>query len=423
MLTDDGPPVRRRSLGLAAAAPATLIPKAALLFALCACSSPAGTQPRASRESQPRGRAPEKISPARDGALLSRRLLTLAPPAGPDVQRPAPHASPGHESIDLPFKGTSAPARVVLYRAIAPAHGIVFYGGHVSDDNRELVIQLLASRGYHVVVSDMLELYVVNAQLVAWARVTLGELPFACVDVHRCEPDRDAGAGSGAPAGSLTRPAAIVDDEIWPADPCHAGCAGAVPELVLVGRYPRGLLTVHDEGRVRCAEKRDRASAVVTGVTFRARRDLQPVGEFAIIEAFLAQHLGGRAESLDLAELRRAGLRVTYGLDHVTVLASHHDLELVPVVAAARATLAAGFTDLLGSVRGAVTSGCAGLGERLERLSVPATLARSCESDEFRVLASRFREEGAGVVTDAGCEDDFDAAAHLYETLLSPCEH
>ncbi len=47
MLTDDGGPVRRSALGLAAAAPATLIPKAALLFALNACSS----QPRARRES------------------------------------------------------------------------------------------------------------------------------------------------------------------------------------------------------------------------------------------------------------------------------------------------------------------------------------------------------------------------------------
>lgn len=370
--------------------------------------------------SDSKARAPELIRNAGDGTVISRRVLSLPEDARADAQRATAQATPGRETIELPFKG-DAPARVVLYRAAAPAHGVVFYGGLVSDENRELVIRLLASRGYHVVSSDMLELYVVNAELAAWATTTLGQLPIACVDVHRCQPDRDARDGSAATAAAPTRAAAIVDDEIWPADLCHVGCAGSAPELVLLQRHPRGLLTTHDELRARCAAKRERARAVVTGVTFRGTRDLEPVGKFAVLEAFLAQRLGGRAEPLDIAELRRAGLRVTYGLDQVTALAAYDDLELAPLDAASRAELTAGFAELLDSVRGAVTHGCPGLVERLERLPVPDTLVRYCDSDELRVLASRFHDDALGVVADAGCDDAAGEAAPS-DTLMSQCE-
>lgn len=394
-----------------------LTSKAAFLFALYACSSSTPSTPSANRASASKERAPELIRKAGDSTFISRRLLSLPE----SLRRDALRATPGRETIELPFKGTDAPARVVLYRAVAPAHGIVFYGGRTSDENRELVIGLLASRGYHVVSSDMLELYVVNADLAAWATMTLGQLPIACVDVHRCQLDRDPRVGSAAPAGAPKSAAAIVDDEIWPADLCHVGCAGPVPELVLVGREPRGPLSTHDNLRATCADKRERARAVVTGVTFRGKRDLEPVGQFAVIEAFLAQHLGGRAEPLDIAELRSAGLRVTYGLDQVAALAAHRDLELVQLDAAARAKLDSGFAELLTSVRGAVTTGCPGLVERLQRLPVPDILVRYCESDELRVLASRFHDEALGVIADAGCDDALDAAAPS-EMLISQCD-
>ncbi|HVK89721.1 MAG TPA: hypothetical protein VM513_36615 [Kofleriaceae bacterium] len=396
-----------------------MISKAALLFAVCACSSSSST-PSASGGVASTPRAPALIRNAGDGTLISRQLLSMQ--ASAEVQRAVEQATPARETIELPFKSTDAPARVVLYRAAAPAHGIVFYGGAISDKHRESIVRLLASRGYHVVLSDMLELYVVNAELAAWAMKALGELPIACVDVHRCKPDRDPRAGSAAPAGALPHAAAIVDDDVWPTDLCHAGCAGSAPELVLVGP-PGRLLTAHDEIRTRCAEKRERTSAVVTGVTFRGKPDLRDIGEFAVIEAFLAQHLGGRAESLDFAELRHAGLRVTNGLDHVTALADHHDLELAPLDEAARAELTSGFAELLGSVRGAVARGCPGLADRLEQLPVPETLVRYCQSDELQLLANRFQDDVLGAIVDAGCEEDaLDVAPCASEPLAARCE-
>lgn len=154
-------------------------------------------------------------------------------------------------------------------------------------------------------------------------------------------------------------------------------------------------------------------------MTFRGTRDLQPAGELAVIEAFLAQHLGGRAEPLDLAALRRAGLRVTYGLDQLTALAAYHDLELVPLDAEARATLASGFAELLGSVRSAVGRGCPGLADRLRQLPVPDALVRYCASDELRALANGFYDDAASAIADAGCDDD---PAYASEALMAACE-
>jgi hypothetical protein len=85
--------------------------KAALLFALCACSAPTPSAPSRARASTPR----------------------------------AP-ATPEPETIELPLASTGAPARVVLHRAVAPARGVVFYGGLVSDDHREHILQRLAPR-------------------------------------------------------------------------------------------------------------------------------------------------------------------------------------------------------------------------------------------------------------------------------------
>jgi hypothetical protein len=399
--------------------------KLALLSALGACSSPTSKPPPpnpipASDSTAP---TPDQIHEVGDGTVISRRLLALPEAKRADAARAVARATPAREIVELPFKSSDAPARVGVYRAAAPAHGIVFYGGAVSDDNREIIIQLLASRGYHVVVSDMLEPYVVNDDLATWTTMTLGSLPIACVNVHRCQLDVDSHAGSvtDAAAGAPPRLAAIVDDDIMPANLCHVGCAGPVPELVLFTSYPRGLVSTNDRLVASCAEKRERARAVVSGVTFRGNRALRDLATFEAIETFLAQHLGGRAEPVDIAELRRAAMRVTYGLDKLTALAGYKDLELAPLDEASRANIEAGIAELLASVRSAVSRGCPGLTDRLQRLPIPDTLTPYCQSDELRLLANRYHDDALAIVQDAGCDDALSNASP-FETLMDQCE-
>lgn len=328
-------------------------------------------------------------------------------------ERTGARATTKPESIDVPSLTGAEPTPVRLYPAASPAHGIVFYGGEFFDVlYREKLFRLLTSRGYHVVTgTDDQRLGAPSASLATWATSAIGKLPMACVSVDFCDFERElrtsAGASITVPPGVPKEPAAIVEDPTRGWVGVIDESSTRVPQLDVGVHYPRAeSLEDYDAYRAQLAESgehRERDLAPVVGVTFRGESTLQLVSQFAIIEAFLAQHLGGRTEPLDFAELRRAGLRVTYGLDKLAVLAPHRDLALVPLDQTARAELAAAFDELLAAVRTTASTGCPGLLERVEKLHTPASLVRYRESDEVLILSEQFRRNAVAATEAAGC--------------------
>jgi len=148
-----------------------------------------------------------------------------------------------------------------------------------------------------------------------------------------------------------------------------------------------------------------RSRAPVAGVAFLGSRvavDRELV-EFALIEGFLAQHLGGLMEPMPWKRLDAVGLRVIYGLDKLRFLVGHPELAPTRLNRTQRAELTRGVAAFGKAIRALPIKPCDELPARILHLAPPAVLLQYRYTDEVAVLLNKLTGELGDAAVAAGC--------------------
>lgn len=329
------------------------------------------------------------------GIDLQRGVVTELTP-------PPPPAPPSGELITLTqTDGTNVqPLRARLFDAIGQAHGVIFFAPPIGDERvAPTWIHLLTSRGYHVVAAadEDTSWFIIDDEQLTWARARFGGLPIACVGVAYGAWHHDDDAPPPGPAALVTFSG-------------MGGYAGPlprqteIPELAIGDQLATFMLDdlaqldANREAFFSPERKAIYAAAPVASVQVNSSDLILPydklVAEFALLEGYLGQQLGGRVEPMPWDTLTNAGVGIRLGADKLAFLAGHPELVRQSLDAAARAAVASAFATLLQAIGNAYAAGpCPELQTRIAAISLPSALTAYRNSDEFEVIRNGWREQ------------------------------
>jgi hypothetical protein len=229
------------------------------------------------------------------------------------------------------LKKLSDKSDVVYLEGTAPIHGVIY--NEMFQSNRDL--EFWASRGYHVILTGKLD-----EELAEQGKKRFGDLPFALL-------------GDVVQWPSL-RPAAVIHDSLSRIDTPHA--SKVAPTLTILSgpimeqewRPEGSLFSVSQLIREALLSSKDPSAQTVVvseegGSRFRRVK-------LGLIDAYLAQHLGGRSESLPPPLLLQSKFSVAWGKQQFSMLANAAELpndEMSPAeVSSLNTELAAKLTEI-----------------------------------------------------------------------------